>query len=348
MPSKRAWIRADSSMQIGGGHMMRCLALAGELRERGVQVIFLCADLPGNLSALASKAGCHVEVLANAGGAPTDAQRQELDAAACAALVRPSADDWLVVDHYGLDHRWESLMRDRFHRILAIDDLADRPHDCDILLDQNRMGERIDDYAALTSSDCKLLTGPGYALLARQFRDCREQGVSRRGRLREIMVFFGSSDEENHTLTALEGIALWGGAIDVTVVIGASNPNRKAVETCCRSMSSVRLHVQTTEMAHLTAVADCAIGAAGSATWERCCLGLPGLLAVCAKNQEIVAQTAAEQGVALNMGPARGLAPESIASRLADLSTESLKCMEARARALVDGRGAVRLAEELL
>ena len=349
MAAMRFWIRTDSSVRIGGGHMMRCLALAEELRERGAQVIFLCADLPGNSSQLALAAGCRVEVLTNTEKVPVDGmERQDVDAAACGALVRPSTDDWLVVDHYGLDRHWESAMRGRFNRILAIDDLANRSHDCDMLLDQNRMRERANDYAALISPACQVLAGPAYALLARQFREYRRHETSRDGRLSKVMVSFGSSDEENHTLTALEGIMVWGKSVDVTVVIGASNPNRKAIEARCRSMPSVQLHVQTTEMARLTKEADCAIGAAGSATWERCCLGLPGLLAICAENQEIVAQTAAAQGVAHNIGQARELTPESVASRLADLSTGTLKEMEARARALVDGRGVVRLAEELL
>lgn len=327
--------------------MMRCLALADELRRRDVEAAFLCIDMPGNLSWLARSAGYQVEWV-DTGRRGSDAERRDADAKACSAVAGLGNDDWLVVDHYGLDQRWETAMRSRFRRILAIDDLADRSHDCDVLLDQNRIGERTKDYANLVTPACKVLAGPGFALLSRQYSEWRGKQALREGRLRRILVFFGSADEENHTRTALEGIALWGRAVNVTVVAGAANPNRQRIEAQCLGMASAQLHVQTTEMARLIVEADCAIGAAGSSTWERCCLGLPSLLAVCAVNQEIVAETAAAQGVAHNMGLARELTPESYAEQLECLSATVLKDMEARARVLVDGKGAMRLAEELL
>jgi len=140
-------IRVDSSNAIGSGHVMRCLTLADSLREKGCNCQFVCRNHPGNLSALIQEKGYRVTLLplqefqveayphhADWVGADWQIDAKETGSL-IATLETPPA--WLVIDHYGLDARWETSLRPAVGRIFVIDDLADRTHDCDCLLDQN-------------------------------------------------------------------------------------------------------------------------------------------------------------------------------------------------------------------
>ncbi|MEX6780098.1 UDP-2,4-diacetamido-2,4,6-trideoxy-beta-L-altropyranose hydrolase, partial [Limnospira fusiformis] len=205
--------RVDSSAQIGSGHLIRCRTLAEELRRRGAEVRFICREHRGNLIHLLSQAAFPVTVLPpppqSSGemeenyqawlgvSAETDAQETLL------ALGGESAD-WLVVDHYGLDAVWERQLRPQVKQILVIDDLANRPHDCDVLLDQNysQLGEQR--YQGWVPHSCRLLLGPRYGLLRPEYPLYRQALSPHRGQVRRVLVFFGGTDSQNMTGKALE------------------------------------------------------------------------------------------------------------------------------------------------
>lgn len=282
----RIAFRTDASVEIGSGHLMRCLTLADQLRSEGAEAAFICRDLPGGMFDLLNARGYQSVKLpmVKAGNDPQQFDAWETIKAACRLF--PDGVDWLVVDHYQLDAVWERLLRPHAHRLMVIDDLANRPHDCDLLLDQNYYQNMERRYEGLVPRGCVTLLGPAYVLLRPEFVEARKKLKARDGTVRRILIFFGGSDPANHTRKALEAIKLIDSPdISVDVVVGAANPHRNEIESLCHEMPCVEYHCQVSNMAELIAAADIAVGAGGATTWERCALGLPALTVVFADNQ---------------------------------------------------------------
>lgn len=341
---------------------MRCLTLADALAEAGANCHVLCRDLPGNLASLVQQRGhgCH---LLSAPEAPADdgatahsawlGVTRAQDARDCLPILAELHPEWLVVDHYALDAAWERAVRPAVGQVLAIDDLADRPHECHLLLDQN-LGRATEDYDGLVPAECARLIGPRYALLRPEFRVRREESLARRkdGRLEHILVSLGGVDRDNATgqvLDALAGAPLpaecW-----ITVVLGPWAPWKEGIrERAARMPVPTELRVGVRDMAALMAEADLAIGAAGSSAWERCCLGLPTLLVVLAENQVSAAEALDKAGAAkqVTLGQSASLAGLKEVLEAPDLPTMLAQMSEASA-GLVDGNGAKRLVTTVL
>lgn len=282
----KIFFRADASVGLGGGHLMRCLTLADELRAKGCEITFICCDLSGNLFSLLEEKVYPVWKLA----APEDGVplKWREDAAGTARCIEASGGraDWVVVDHYELDARWESSLREHTKKIMVIDDLANRPHDCELLLDQNYYRDLDIRYDGLVPAACLKLLGPEYVLLRPEFRQAREHLRVRDGHVKRILISFGATDPENHTAKVLEAMtALNRNDIAADVVVGATNPHRESIKGLCSTLPNVNYHCQVTNMAVLMQQADIAIGAGGATTWERCTLGLPAITVVLAPNQ---------------------------------------------------------------
>jgi len=321
-------LRTDASMRIGTGHLMRCLTLADALRSAGARTRFVCRALPRGLREVVTAGGHELAelpaALATTAGngdgrvAPVGSQRAQLahaawlgatqqeDAAATRdALGENVVWDWLVVDHYAIDARWETRLRAAARRILAIDDLADRRHDCDALLDQNLYAGKHTRYDGLVPEACVRLLGPRYALLRPEFAAARAGLRARGDEVRRVLVFFGGIDERNLTGAALDALdALDAGVgssagLGIDVVVGAAHPQREAIVERCAERPRTRCHVQVANMAELIASADVGVGAAGVATWERCALGLPALAVAVAPNQQALLRDAAREGLVL-------------------------------------------------
>jgi len=217
----KIFVRADASVQIGTGHVMRCLTLADELRGRDAEIVFVCREFAGNLCGYIEEKGYVVHRLP-VSDAPDQGVGADLKHAAWLGadwqtdggqveeiIKRLAAPlDWLIVDHYALDERWEEYLRPYVKKIMVIDDLADRAHDCDLLLDQNFYENLESRYDGLVSAWCKKLLGPKYALLRPEFREARKNLRKRDGHVKRIMIFFGGSDPANETTKALEAIRM--------------------------------------------------------------------------------------------------------------------------------------------
>lgn len=285
---------------------MRCLTLADELKRRGGQIRFVSRHIPVHMiDTLRSRGHEFVQLDSTQCGVATDALvhshwlgvSQAQDSEETIQALSDKDWDWLVVDHYALDARWEKVLRQVAKSILVIDDIADRQHDCDLLLDQNFYSNMDSRYKGKIPEYCRLLLGPRYALLRDEFRKIREQIKPRSGPVNRVFVFFGSVDIGNYTgctIDALSGLDI--SDIHVDVVIGVQHPFREQIESAC-ARYEFACHVQTDKMAELMAQADLAIGAGGSATWERCCLGLPTLVIGTANNQQRQIADAAREGL---------------------------------------------------
>ncbi|MHB8056652.1 MAG: UDP-2,4-diacetamido-2,4,6-trideoxy-beta-L-altropyranose hydrolase [Desulfuromonadaceae bacterium] len=353
--------RTDSSLQIGSGHVMRCLTLADELRQRGADIMFVCREHPGNMIGLIAAKGYPVVRLAQAEAEYAEASADlahaawlgvawQQDAAETITAVRNAEPQWLIIDHYALDRRWEEMLRPYVEKIMAIDDLADRPHDCDLLLDQNLYEGMETRYDTLVPKSCKKLLGPKYALLRPEFAAARKNLRQRDGIVKRILVFFGGVDPTNETQKTLQALAgINDRQFDVDVVVGGGNLYKEQIKKICAANDGFHYHCQVDNMAELIAAADLAIGAGGATTWERCSVGLPSFITVLAKNQQKLAETGARQGLFFYLGKSATVTIEKIAGAISLFSTspESLQAYSSRALATVDAKGTQRVASML-
>ncbi|GEN36195.1 UDP-2,4-diacetamido-2,4,6-trideoxy-beta-L-altropyranose hydrolase [Aneurinibacillus danicus] len=329
--------RVDASEKIGTGHVMRCLTLAHVLRRRGhVDISFICREEKGNLCNYLIENGYDVYRLP-----ATEEITWEKDAEQTeSVLVKAGWSDWLIVDHYQLDAHWERCIcrSSRVGRIMVIDDLANRPHECDVLLDQNYYCNMRERYAGLIPDDCTVLLGPEYALLREEFSVAHRNMRERTGELRRVLLFFGGSDPTGETLKALRAWELFLEAIYrqgedhkhsfiVDVVVGKVNPLREEVRQACVELTEkyttdicrIMYHCQVNNMAELLVKADVALGAGGVTTWERCYLGVPSLVVMVADNQVETTQAVAEEGAIRLLGWHEEVSVEKIAEELYDL-----------------------------
>lgn len=355
---QRIAFRVDASSRIGTGHVMRCLTLADELKRRGAVTCFVGRQMPDYLHEMLVNRGCEVKQLV-IGSVPTTEKRlmyadwlgisQEADAHDTLQALSDTTWDWLVVDHYALDAEWESRLREVAGKILVIDDLADRQHDCDLLLDQNFYTDMSLRYEGKVSEKCQMLLGPRYALLREEFRALREHVMLRDGSVHRILVFFGGVDADNYTGRAILALSKLGVPdIAVDVVIGAQHPSRETIESECLRLG-FSCYVQTERMAELMSNASLSIGAGGSAAWERCCLALPTLIITLAENQVAIAEGLDSFGASLYLGEATSVSEMTILSELNKLisNPEHLKNLSEKSYSMLDGMGVVRVCEQM-
>lgn len=346
--------RADASLQVGTGHVMRCLTLADALRELGAECRFICREHPGNLIEVIRSKGYVVHGLPCLAtrdvGASSPAHAAWLgssqldDAAASVACLTDWSVDWLVVDHYALDARWEELLQTRCRQLMVIDDLADRVHRCDLLLDQT-FGRITADYSTLVPAHCELLCGSRFAMLRPEFAVLRDYSLQRRAHapLQHLLISMGGVDKDNATGQVLDALRRSSLPADghITVVMGGTAPWLEAVRQQAESMPwPTTVRVGVSDMGRLMADSDLAIGAAGATSWERCCLGLPTIMLILACNQHLVAQ-----GLEL-AGAVRVLhSADQVDKELPRYLQELISCpahvsgMSRNAAAVVDGSG---------
>lgn len=342
-PPLRIVFRADASTAIGAGHVVRCATLASELATRGATIHFLCRTLPGDYCAWLETRGFGVTRLS------VENLDEEI-AASRAALAALGSVAWLVVDHYGLDACWERALRPLAERLLVIDDTANRPHDCDLLLDQNLVAGAAGRYTGLLPPQTECLLGPRHALLPPAFAAARAGRHVRDGEVRRILLCFGGSDPQGHTLAALDALRAHAGRLArIDVVVGPANPARTAIAAACQGLPAV-LHCPAEDMAGLLAEADLAIGAGGTMNWERACIGVPTLAFGIAGNQRPVLEAMIEGGYAVGTPQMTPPDPAGIAAWLAVLLANPplLRGLAERGRTLVDGEGTRRVADRLL
>lgn len=353
--------RADASVQIGTGHVMRCLTLANELRGRGHTCRFVCRDLLGHLSQTIGDAGFDLTLLP-APAADFKVGDNDPDHAAWAGvpwkldaeqtLAAVQDVDWLVVDHYAFDARWQKAAPCKGAKLVVIDDLADRAHVADLLLDQN-LGRLSKDYDDLLPQKTERLIGPNYALLRPEFAALRETslaGRTERGNtLKTVLVSMGGVDLDNATGAIL---SVLGAQLDlrVTVIMGANALALDLIQAqAAASSGRVEVIVNTSDMAGLMAKADLAIGAAGGTSWERCALGLPTLVAVLADNQAEAAVALSTAGATIEIGSPKA---SKFLAKLADALKRAqvpanLNALSGSAASVTDGRGVARVADAL-
>lgn len=353
--------RVDASLEIGTGHVMRCLTLANYLKAYwGATCEFICREHQGNLISLIRESAFTTHQLPI--GKETDSvlmygqwlgSTQEEDFELCEPILANFQPHWLVVDHYGLNVQWEKLVAKNVRRIMVIDDLVNREHFCHLLLDQT-YARRPEEYQALLHHDCEILCGSDYVLLRSEFAELRSFSLLRRSDFpfRNLLVFLGGVDRENLTSKVLDALDHCDLPKDckVNVVLGSTAPWVSEVRHVIESVSlNAELFVAPGKVAQLMANSDLAIGAAGATSWERCCLGLPTILLVLAQNQSDSAAALEAVGAVSIIRPTESLTdrlPKIIRRLMKDKT--SLIEMSRIGADIVDGLGAARVSERLL
>ena len=336
--------RADASLALGSGHVQRCLALAAALSAKGASCTFAARDLPGNANALIKAAGHAIRVL------PPQPVDPESDAAETArAIAGLGTVDLVVVDHYDLDRRWEDAFKPYAQRCAVVDDLANRSHRCDVLVDVTQAEDRAAQYEPLVPADALLLLGPRYAILRPDFRYLRATMRNRSGALDRVLISFGAIDADNHSELAWRAVRAIAQAAEIDIVLGGNAPHLKQITAAIQADTRTHLHVNTPAMADLMAAADLAVGAGGTTTWERACLGLPAIVTAIADNQRDNIRALAGTGAAVSVPAGDGYA-ERLRDAVSALKADPSRLMAIGKAAgdLVDGKGAERLAAILL
>jgi len=328
-----AFFRCDASASMGSGHVMRCLTLADNLRDKGWQCSFITSEETIQTVPFLSQSGHTILKLQD----PV-----------------PGKADVMIVDHYGLTRDDETGFRALTERILSFEDLVGRPHDCDVLLDTT-YGRKATEYKGCVPDHTQILAGTDYALLRPQFAKMRPVALVRRAQaegINRIMVSLGSTDPHNTTEKVLNGLALLKIRPAIDIVAGSGNPHLKKLESQIAAMKAdgwdIKININVSDMAGMMSATDLAIGAGGTTSWERCCLGLPTLLIEIADNQKDVAAALHKQGCVQNLGWHEDLTPAALVQAINNLTPAILKTMAEKAAQLCSGRGADAVVPALL
>jgi UDP-2,4-diacetamido-2,4,6-trideoxy-beta-L-altropyranose hydrolase len=355
--------RVDANAEIGLGHLMRCLSLADRLaaagacchflgygdvvRERAAErhVFHSLPDVPAQKLADADVEGAQDYAHWLPGG-------WRADAAACLdVLADIGRVDWLVVDHYALDRRWEEMLVPATIRLMVIDDLVDRDHACDLLLDQNLVDGMETRYHLRVPAGCRQLLGPGYALLRPEFAASRAAAQARPtlAGVNSILVMFGGVDAVDLTSEAVAALRELAYAGSLNVVVGPLYANVATLRKSLAALPGAILHVAPCGIADLVAGADFVVGSPGVSSWERCVLGAPAAVVTVATNQAQIATALARVGAHWHLGASGSGTFDALKAALALAlhSPDSLEGMRRHAFAVCDGLGTDRVVRHL-
>ena len=323
--------------QIGGGHVMRDLALAEALAARGALCTFAASRWGARLLERFAQPRPAIAPLARSGD-PAEIVR-------ALAAVGP---DVLVLDDYSLDGAAAARLRQGGLKIAVIDDLADRAQACDLLVDPG-YGREVGDYAALTPAGCQVLVGPRHALVRHAFAEAaRRPPRPLAAAVARVFVSFGLSDVEGVTARAVARLRPLAPHARFDVALASDAPSLAALRALASADAGLVLHPDARDIAGLMQAADVAVGAGGSATWERCALGLPTLAVIVAENQRAVLGRLADRGAVLCVDLADPAFPDALDDAFHRLCVLDVRQgLRAASLGLCDGQGAGRVADAL-
>lgn len=348
--------RVDGSSFIGVGHVMRCLALALELQCNGFKISFVCRALPLPLSTLISN--YHIDIywlkpLIDCEQADWLAYNQLLDADEVVHITTALKPQWMIADNYGVGVVWEEKIKSQLKcSLLVIDDLANRQHYCDLLLDQNEVPNKITRYNTFGITPNKGLFGSEFVLLRSQFQQARSSLQSYHERFvnKIITVCFGGADASNETFKAVNGLlAIDSQELTINVIVGSAYQNTHQLKSLIEDHSNIKLHQNITDIENYLSASFIAIGAVGTMTWERCCLGLPSVVASIADNQILVSQFLDEKDCHYYIGPCSHTSSDDYNDAVNKIMNnyEELLSQSKRISQLVDGLGAQRVVKKI-
>ena len=339
------FIRVDSSTKIGYGHFIRCMALADTL-QKNFKINFISRSLEGNLiSDIQDKGFGIFRFYSN-----SEKIDEKNDAQKTISLIKKHSGqkNILIIDNYQLSKKWETYVKPFVHKLIVIDDLPNRSHNCDLLIDQNLHTKVNGLYKGLIPSNCIKLIGPKFSMIRKKFRMLKKSVKPRTFPIKKILVSFGGSDAENQTLIALNSIKKMNRKIDVDVVVGKANKCKKTLKIFCNRNNHFTYHEQIDNIADLMLSSDLSIGSSGSTTWERCILGLPAIVSISSNDQMDIANSLSQKKCIINLGDAKKLKEANYINIITNLKKNDLRNMSKNSMDLVDGNGTQRILKHIL
>ena len=351
--------RCDSALFIGSGHVLRCLSLAFYLKSHGHHCIFVSRSFGSDLIDLIRKNGFVVHSLPYSSSSDIDTSDRlawlgidfAIDAFQTISILKGIKCDVLVVDHYGIDEKWESLVSPYVDVLIVVDDLANRPHQCNILVDQNYFNNMNSRYTKLVSSSTMLCLGPGYALVRPQFRKLRSRSLSRRRKsisIKNILISLGGSDPDNLTQHVLASIPKnFSDECNINVVVGALYPHISSLKRHMDDFKSIKLRMQTDMMHSLMYYSDLAITSGGSITWEKFTLGLPSFVVPSDHHEAQFSLASSSMGAQVLLSPTNSNFKDSFSSALETIDSINLLKMSSVCSSLCDGNGVASVYDKI-
>ncbi|NKI58349.1 UDP-2,4-diacetamido-2,4,6-trideoxy-beta-L-altropyranose hydrolase [Labrenzia sp. PO1] len=364
MPVAKFVFRVDGGPIIGSGHVVRCLTLAQKLHQSGLICMFITRPDSGPLIDQIGASGFEVSTLSERPEPPASGQHESwignwaADADEFAEAVSRLQDNRIVVitDHYGIDHRWQSRIGKMASSLIVIDDLADRRHHCDILIDQN-LGRTAADYAGLVPNGCELLCGTSFSILRDGFLGVRDRSlVTKRSKTapKRYLVSMGGADRDNFSaiaLAAIEELASAGVDVEhVDILLGGIAANANELRERIKNSSlPVTLHIDSDQVPQLMADADLAIGAAGTTLLERLVVGLPVVVLANASNQVRLLGMVDDYGFGRYAGWVNEVSANDLAETIRGITSDPGKWHEMvmNSSRLCDGEGCNRVVEAI-
>lgn len=338
---KSVCIRVDGSLEIGTGHIIRCLALADELSHRGFKTIFCTRDYDSKLIEKIKSRGFVLSVI-------SATLSMEEDMSYFTTLSKKHDADVVVTDNYHIMDDYLKYLKQNLRVLVSIDDIAETYFYSDILINQNIYATK-EIYHGKIVNGTKLLLGPRYAILGPEF--CKYHSLEREfGAVKNILITLGGVDLKNQTLKALRALDKVEEDFFITAVIGVSNSHMDELIAFTKSsQKTIKILRNVNDMAELMHNADIAISASGTTSWELCCTGLPNIMMALADNQREVGEKLADIGISINLGwfkdVSETMIQESVKKLIYDQNLR--KKMGEHGKTLVDGNGARRIVNEM-
>lgn len=331
--------RADGGSELGIGHIMRCLTLADRFNFIGFKILFISSPFERALQQKIIDRGFELRFIEENKGS---------DSEQCINILKNYFTKTLVVDHYSIDKSWEKQLKDSVGELVVIDDLANRDHDCDFLID-SAYGRSKRDYEKLVNASCKLLLSTDYIILRPEFSNMRSLALNKRENttgINRILINFGGTDTLNLSIPCLKILKRVGFIGGIDILISSASSNLVELQSVCSNLSGVVLHVDSTNVAELMLNSDLAIGSLGTSTWERCSLGLPCISLVVAENQSNIAIQLDKYG-AIELTTIQAV-EDNVVSYIKSFNTEKWRLLSDKAFTLCDGDGVKNIMNSIL
>ena len=335
------FIRVDSSPEIGIGHMMRCLTLAQELKNNFDKIIFLTQKDSGNFIGTIMKNEFEVIFIPTTNNDPNIIKN----------LITAYSENknFLLIDHYDIDTNFESSLKNIFERIFVIDDLANRKHDCDLLIDQNYYRDLNQRYEKLIQNGTIALLGPKYAIIRPEFRTINKKVIKKNSQIKKILVSFGGSDPTNECKKALDALcSIENSKFEIVVVAGIYNHKFEQLKKLYEKYSNIKIYRHVNDLSRLMLNSDLFIGAGGTTTWERFYMGLPSIVTIISDDQRESIEFLSDMGHIINLGLAKNVTSKTYAQTLQKPNSDLIYNMSLHNQKLVDGNGSNRIKKQII
>ena len=342
---RRIYFRCDASTSIGSGHVIRCITLANFLKKKKFDTIFISKKLNGNLFSLILKEKHKIISLSK-----KSTMKNEVKEIFKKLKNFNNKKDWMVVDHYSIGKKWESKIITKIPKLFVIDDLCDKFHLGNVLLNQNYLPGIKKKYRKVLSSKTKTLLGPKYAILNPEYKKARKNvNLKKDKKFTRVIIFFGGADDKNFTIKCLNIFLKYNlQNIKLDVVIGQSNKKKKIIKSMVKDTKYANLHIQISSLCALMRSADFYLGSGGTTTWERCSLGLPSIVIATGKNQISYNQELDKKGVLKYLGTAEKVNEKQIMSAILKFISSKSNKMSENAKKITDGKGINLISREFI